>query len=97
MKNKMFYYCFLNTGTQMPLTGAARVLLAFWLCICVIIIYTFTGTLIASLTVTRIQMKVKSLEDLSKQNEISWTYRANTAHDYLFSVSSNLEYFFLLV
>ena len=74
-------------------TRPTQVLGSFWLLYTIVIIFTYTSTLIAFLTVPRIAKMIESLEELSNQKEILWTYRANTAHDNLFSV--NINYFYL--
>lgn len=67
-------------------TQPVRVLYGVWWTFCVILIYTYTGTLIAFLTVPRLASLINSLEELANQREVLWTYRAKTAHDSLFSV-----------
>ena len=70
----------------MRTSESSRVLLAVWYVYCIILIYTYTGTLIASLTVPRLATLIESLEELANQREVLWTYRANTAHEKLFEV-----------
>jgi len=74
------------TGNKMRLNESSRVLLGVWWTYCIILIYTYNGTLIASLTVPRLAKIFQNLEELANQREVLWTYRANTAHEKLFSV-----------
>lgn len=59
-----------------------------WWTFAVILIYTYTGTLIAFLTVPRLTSLINSLEELANQKDVLWTYRAKTAHETLFAVRS---------
>ena len=65
---------------------ATQMFHAFWWLFAMVMIYTYNGTLIASLTVPTVQKIIQSLGELSEQNNVLWTYRANTAHDSLFTV-----------
>ncbi|XP_066953691.1 glutamate receptor U1-like [Macrobrachium rosenbergii] len=87
-----FYYyiwacAFLLTtqSIRLKLEGPMMILNGFWVCSCVIFIYTYTGNLIAFLTVPQMSNVIKSLEELSNQREILWTYRSNSAHETLFA------------
>ena len=59
-------------------------------------IYTYTSTLVAFLTVPTIQNLIESLEELANQREILWTYVGNTAHQSLFGVNNCCLVFFEL-
>ncbi|XP_068212059.1 glutamate receptor U1-like [Palaemon carinicauda] len=74
-------------GNQMKQTEPIRVMSALWLTVSMIVIYTYTGNLIAFLTVPKISNLINSLEELANQREVLWTYRAKTAHDELFSTA----------
>ncbi|XP_042219799.1 glutamate receptor ionotropic, delta-1-like [Homarus americanus] len=74
-----------SQSTRMRQTEPVRVLHGMWWTFCVILIYTYTGTLIAFLTVPRMTSLINSLEELANQRKVLWTYRAKTAHDVLFS------------
>ncbi|XP_071524871.1 glutamate receptor U1-like [Panulirus ornatus] len=74
-----------SQSSHMRQTEPVRVLYGMWWTLCVILIYTYTGTLIAFLTVPRLASLINSLEELADQKEVLWTYRARTAHDVLFS------------
>ncbi|XP_066970156.1 uncharacterized protein [Macrobrachium rosenbergii] len=74
-------------GNQMKQNESIRVMSAVWLTVSMIVIYTYTGNLIAFLTVPKIRNLINSLEELANQREVLWTYRAKTAHDELFSTA----------
>ncbi|XP_068246312.1 glutamate receptor U1-like [Palaemon carinicauda] len=92
-KNKMPYYYYIwgctflltSQSIRLKLEGPAMILNGFWLFMCVIFIYTYTGNLIAFLTVPQMSNVIKSLEELANQKEILWTYRSNSAHETLFA------------
>ncbi|KAK8386628.1 hypothetical protein O3P69_017841 [Scylla paramamosain] len=68
-------------------TQPVRVLHGMWWTFAVILIYTYTGTLIAFLTVPRLTSLINSLEELANQKDVLWTYRAKTAHETLFATA----------
>uniref|UniRef100_A0A0P4WDM1 Ionotropic glutamate receptor C-terminal domain-containing protein n=1 Tax=Scylla olivacea TaxID=85551 RepID=A0A0P4WDM1_SCYOL len=73
-------------GARTRHTQPVRVLHGMWWTFAVILIYTYTGTLIAFLTVPRLTSLINSLEELANQKNVLWTYRAKTAHETLFAV-----------
>nr|XP_027216628.1 glutamate receptor ionotropic, delta-1-like [Penaeus vannamei] len=89
----LFYYMWgcafslTSQGSNLRHTEPARLLHAMWWCYCLIVVYTYTGSLIAFLTVPRLTSLINSLEELANQREVLWTYRAKTAHDSLFSTA----------
>ncbi|XP_076068797.1 glutamate receptor ionotropic, delta-2-like isoform X2 [Oratosquilla oratoria] len=84
---RYFWSCVFSLTTQdteMIETEPTRLLHGMWWIFSIIIIYSYTGNLIAFLTVPKLENLVNSLEELSLQREVLWTYRKNTAHDVLF-------------
>ncbi|KAF2352303.1 Ionotropic glutamate receptor, partial [Trinorchestia longiramus] len=79
-------------SNRMRLNESSRVLLGVWWTYCIILIYTYTGNLIAFLTVPRVAGIINSLEALANQKQVLWTYRAGTAHDKLFGSATSGTY-----
>ncbi|XP_037080970.1 glutamate receptor ionotropic, delta-1-like [Pollicipes pollicipes] len=79
-------------GQVIPTNMASRVLLGVWWLVAITIIASYTGTLIAFLTVPTVTDRINSLEDLVAQRELKWTYRRYTSHDSLFSTSQSEIY-----
>ncbi|KAF0314638.1 Glutamate receptor 3 [Amphibalanus amphitrite] len=72
-----------------PASLSSRVMLAFWWSAAVTIMASYTGTLIASLTVPTVADSIESLEELAFQDEIKWTYRIYSSMDNLFRSSGS--------
>ncbi|KAF0288129.1 Glutamate receptor ionotropic, delta-2 [Amphibalanus amphitrite] len=79
-------------GQVIPTNTSSRVLLGVWWLMAITIIASYTGTLIAFLTVPTVTDKINSLEDLTSQTELRWRFRRDTAHDSLFSTSQSEIY-----
>lgn len=87
-------------GTRLRQTNSSRILLGFWWISGFILYFSYTSTLISFLTVPRMENLIDSLEELSQQKAILWTYRANTAYENLFgvpqeNVSLHSKFFFV--
>ncbi|XP_076036025.1 glutamate receptor U1-like [Oratosquilla oratoria] len=67
-------------------TEPTRFLHGVWWVFCIIIIYSYTGSLIAFLAVPRMERTIQNLEELSLQSKILWTYTKGTAQYDLFRV-----------
>ncbi|XP_042858447.1 glutamate receptor ionotropic, delta-1-like [Penaeus japonicus] len=78
-------FCLTSQGNDMRQSEPARILSAFWWVYCIIIIYTYNGTLIAFLTIPRLTNLINSLDELANQRDVLWTYRSNSAHEMLFA------------
>ncbi|KAK7070084.1 hypothetical protein SK128_004083 [Halocaridina rubra] len=74
-------------ANEMKQTEPVRLLNGIWWAFSFILIYTYTGNLIAFLTVPKVSALINSLEELAAQREVLWTYRAKTAHETLFSTA----------
>ncbi|XP_069952365.1 glutamate receptor ionotropic, delta-2-like [Cherax quadricarinatus] len=70
---------------RMRQTEPVRLLYGVWCIFSVVVIYAYTSTLIAFLTVPRKTNLINSLEELANQDKVLWTYRISTSHDALFS------------
>ncbi|XP_047738196.1 glutamate receptor U1 [Hyalella azteca] len=85
-------FCLIAQGYELRLNESSRVMLGLWWTYCMILIYTYTGNLIAFLTVPRLAGIIQSLDELANQREILWTYRAETAHEKLFGGAESGTY-----
>ncbi|XP_069987700.1 ionotropic receptor 93a [Penaeus vannamei] len=65
-------------------TNASRVLHSFWWLLVLTLIYSYSGTLIASLTAPKLVKIADSLEELVNQREIPWTVKRGSVHETLF-------------
>ncbi|XP_037783532.1 glutamate receptor ionotropic, delta-2-like [Penaeus monodon] len=74
----------LSQSNTMRQTNASRVLHSFWWLLVLTLIYSYSGTLIASLTAPKLVKIADSLEDLVNQREIPWTVKRGSVHETLF-------------
>ncbi|XP_018019514.2 glutamate receptor ionotropic, kainate 4 [Hyalella azteca] len=85
-------FCLIAQGYELRLNESSRVMLGLWWTYCMILIYTYTGNLIAFLTVPRLAGIIQSLDELANQREVLWTYRAESVLDTLFAGAENGTY-----
>ncbi|XP_047496513.1 glutamate receptor ionotropic, delta-2-like [Penaeus chinensis] len=74
----------LSQSNTMRQTNASRVLHSFWWLLVLTLIYSYSGTLIASLTAPKLVKIADSLEDLVNQQEVPWTVKQGSVHETLF-------------
>ncbi|XP_067682645.1 probable glutamate receptor [Haliotis asinina] len=59
-------------GSQQPRSESGRILVGFWWLFCIVIAASYSGTLIAFLTVNRDILPFSSIADIASQNEYRW-------------------------
>ncbi|XP_042871887.1 glutamate receptor U1-like [Penaeus japonicus] len=74
----------LSQSNTMRQTNASRVLHCSWWLLVLTLIYSYSGTLIASLTAPKLVKIADSLEELVDQQEIPWTVKRGSVHETLF-------------
>ena len=58
-------------GVWKPRAWAPKPMIALWWWFCIVLVGTYTGNLIAFLTVTKIELPINSLEDLVQDTSYS--------------------------
>ena len=79
-------FSLVSQSMKMQQNSISRILLCVWFLMGLILIFSYTGTLIAFLTIPVVQKTIQSLEELSNQKKILWTYNGATFHGTLFGV-----------
>ncbi|XP_046572348.1 ionotropic receptor 25a-like [Haliotis rubra] len=59
-------------GSQQPRSESGRILVGFWWLFCIVIAASYSGTLIAFLTVNRDILPFSTIADIASQNEYRW-------------------------
>lgn len=71
-------------GAYQPRTMPGRTVIAFWWCFSIVMVATYSGNLIAFLTVSKQEIPFKSLETLVETNNYKWGVLGGTFYvDYL--------------
>jgi hypothetical protein len=63
---------FVSGGCDMPSSVSGRILLKVWWIFVLVMLATYTGNLIAFLTVTKVNLPIASLSDLPKQSQLGY-------------------------
>lgn len=65
-------------------TGPSRVLHAAWWCLVLILMHSYSGTLIASLTSPKLVKVADSLAELTEQTQVEWSVRRGSVSQLVF-------------
>ena len=89
----LFYASLVRAGSEWtPRTISGQVLCGVWWFFTLITVSTYTANLAASLTVTRLETTIKSLDDLRRQTTIRYGTVENSQTEEFFKSSRNRDY-----
>ncbi len=78
-------------GVYLPNAQSSRFVVGFWWMYCIVVVATYSGNLIAFLTVTRAVLPFNSLEEMLKQNDVKFGIMGGTATQTAMQVAISLE------
>ena len=74
-------------STWMPDSQSGRFIVGFWWMYCIVVMATYSGNLIAYLTVTKTTLPFDSLDDMINQNKFKFGTLGGTITEYKLQVS----------
>lgn len=86
------YLSFFPGGVHLPQSQTGRTIVSAWWLYSIVVVGTYSGNLIAFLTVTKDVVPFDTLEEMLEQTDYTWGTVAGTAWVTMFSVSSSLIY-----
>ncbi|XP_063428109.1 glutamate receptor ionotropic, kainate 2-like isoform X1 [Mytilus trossulus] len=79
-------------GEHMADSSSGRTLLSFWWIFCIIMMATYSGNLIAFLTVTKDKLPFTDLSGLVAQDKYEWGTQGGSVFEHIFKTSTLPEY-----
>ncbi|CAL1532137.1 unnamed protein product [Lymnaea stagnalis] len=76
-------------GEQLPRSATGRTLLTFWWLYCIVVSSTYSGNLIAFLTVTKEPVPFYSLQGMLGQDKFKWGVMGKSIYEMLFQYSED--------
>ncbi|XP_076373247.1 putative glutamate receptor [Tachypleus tridentatus] len=90
---RQFWYLFgaivQQGGYTTHLFNGTKLVIACWWLFAIVLFHTYNGALVAFLSVPKRMKTIDSLAELVEQNKVQWTFLKNSAHQDLFSKTSN--------
>lgn len=83
-----FYLFVFPGGTNLPRAYSGRFFIGFWWMYCIVVIATFSGNLIAFLTVSKQTLPFQTLEELVAQDDMKFGTPAGTIYETNFKVAT---------
>jgi len=84
--NLFLTFVFGSGGEHKPESQAGRTLLSFWWLFCIIMMATYSGNLVAFLTVSKDQLPFNTLGGMLEQNDYKWGTAGGTIWVAMFQV-----------
>ncbi|ESO85380.1 hypothetical protein LOTGIDRAFT_75623, partial [Lottia gigantea] len=74
-------------GESLPTSLAGRKFIGFWWLFCIMLVATYSGNLVAFLTISRVEVPFDTLAGMSQQSDYKWGTLGGSAFTTLFLVS----------